>query len=100
MTPEAGFSASCAVFSLSQLRRFFASLRMTSEGLGKTAWRGFSAACEAPPFQTRGEKCRLRLRGARALGLRGAMAEHFFDLCPVFFFHDAALDFEGERKLS
>src|SRR5208337_4944651 len=45
-----------------------------ANGLGMTAWRGFSAACEAPPFQTRGEKCRLRLRGARALGLRGAVA--------------------------
>jgi hypothetical protein len=27
-----------------------------SEGLGMTAWRGFSAACKAPPFQARGGK--------------------------------------------
>src|SRR5208337_4623085 len=31
-----------------------------SEGLGMTAWKGSSAPCEAPPFQTRGEKCRPR----------------------------------------
>jgi len=42
----------------------------------------------------------LSFRDRNALHWRGAVAEHFFDLCPVFFFHDAALDFEGERKLS
>jgi hypothetical protein len=38
------------------MRRSFAPLRMTANGLGMTAWRGFSATCEAPPFQTGGEK--------------------------------------------
>ena len=28
--------------------------------LGMTAWKGFSPTCEAPPFQTRGEKGRVK----------------------------------------
>jgi len=38
-----------AEFTLSEMRRSFAPLRMTANGLGMTAWRGFSAACLAHP---------------------------------------------------
>jgi hypothetical protein len=36
--------------------RFFAALRMTANELRMTARASFSAACKAPPFQSRGEK--------------------------------------------
>ncbi len=36
-----------AEFTLSEMRRSFAPLRMTANGLGMTAWKGFSAACLA-----------------------------------------------------
>src|SRR5208337_1042950 len=66
-----------SVFKKIRRARSFAALRMTPV-------ERFSAACEAPPFQTRGEKCgllaRLLLRasGAHALG-RFVGLEEFSD---------------------
>ncbi len=54
-----------AEFTLSGQSEILRCAQDDSEGLGMTAWRGFSAACSAPPksrlppFRTRGENCGL-----------------------------------------